>query len=99
MDPGSQRDVKDDARVPRGLRRRLLSLSRRSGVGARIRFHIPALPDIDAYLADVRNIVDSGWLSDGRFVRQLEHRVSKWTGGHESSRRRTLRMDSSRPSH
>jgi dTDP-4-amino-4,6-dideoxygalactose transaminase len=56
-------------------------LSRQSKIATRIRFHIPALPDIDAYLADVRQIVDSGWLSDGRFVRQLERRISEWTGG------------------
>lgn len=52
-----------------------------SDVQARIRFHIPALPNTDAFLGDVRQIVRSGWLSEGPFVRELEGRVSAWTGG------------------
>ena len=53
----------------------------RPAVQERIRFHIPALPDTEAFLGDVREIVSSGWLSEGQYVRELEHRVSAWTDG------------------
>jgi dTDP-4-amino-4,6-dideoxygalactose transaminase len=39
-----------------------------------VRFHVPALPDIDRFLDDAREIVASGWLSDGRHVGELEAR-------------------------
>jgi dTDP-4-amino-4,6-dideoxyglucose len=39
-----------------------------------VRFHAPALPDIEAFLKDAREIVASGWLSDGRHVGELEAR-------------------------
>jgi dTDP-4-amino-4,6-dideoxygalactose transaminase len=45
-----------------------------------VRFHAPALPDVDAFLADAREIVESGWLSEGRFVRLLEDRFRTLTG-------------------
>jgi perosamine synthetase len=48
-----------------------------------IRFHVPALPDVDAFLEDVRSIVVSGWQSQGRFVRALEEAASPWLGGRE----------------
>lgn len=48
-----------------------------------IRFHVPALPDVDAFLEDVRSIVVSGWQSEGRFVRALESEASSWLGGRE----------------
>ncbi len=48
-----------------------------------IRFHVPALPDVEAFLDDVRSIVVSGWQSEGRFVRDLEGAASPWLGGRE----------------
>jgi dTDP-4-amino-4,6-dideoxygalactose transaminase len=45
-----------------------------------IRFHRPATPDIDAFLGDVREIVSSGWLSEGPFVRRLEVACGPWLG-------------------
>ena len=47
---------------------------------ATIRFHAPALPDLDAFLEDAREIVESGYLSEGRHVRDLEGRVQALTG-------------------
>ncbi len=37
-----------------------------------IAFHLPAVPEIDAFLEDVRTIVMSGRMSDGPFARALE---------------------------
>ncbi|MES2209906.1 MAG: aminotransferase class I/II-fold pyridoxal phosphate-dependent enzyme [Chloroflexota bacterium] len=47
---------------------------------AAIRFHAPALPDIDGFLDDAREIVESGWLSDGRRVGALEARFAELCG-------------------
>jgi dTDP-4-amino-4,6-dideoxygalactose transaminase len=47
----------------------------------RVAFHVPARPDIDGFLADVRQIVLSGWLSEASYVRELERRLQPWTGG------------------
>lgn len=47
---------------------------------SRIPFHLPAVPDIDAFLEDARSIVASGSLSEGPYVRELERRLSPWTG-------------------
>jgi UDP-4-amino-4-deoxy-L-arabinose-oxoglutarate aminotransferase len=41
-----------------------------------VRFHAPALPNIEGFLEDAREIVGSGWLSDGRHVAELEARFS-----------------------
>ena len=48
-----------------------------------IAFHQPSLPDIDAYLGDVRSIVESGRLSEGPFVRRLERELRPWLGDHD----------------
>lgn len=45
-----------------------------------IAFHRPALPDVDTFVADAREIVESGWLSNGAFVARLEQRLSSWLG-------------------
>jgi dTDP-4-amino-4,6-dideoxygalactose transaminase len=45
-----------------------------------IRFHAPALPDIDGFLEDARQIVASGWLSDGHHVGELEARFRALCG-------------------
>ena len=45
-----------------------------------IPFHLPSLPDIDAYVGDVRAIVESGRLSEGPFVRRLERELRPWLG-------------------
>ena len=39
---------------------------------APVAFHLPALPDIEAFLADARAILESGRLSEGPYVRRLE---------------------------
>ena len=46
-------------------------------------FHLPSLPDIDAFLVDARRIVESGRLSEGPFVRALEEALRPWVGGHD----------------
>jgi dTDP-4-amino-4,6-dideoxygalactose transaminase len=46
----------------------------------RIAFHRPALPDVDAFLADARAIVESGRLSSGPYVERLEERLWPWVG-------------------
>jgi dTDP-4-amino-4,6-dideoxygalactose transaminase len=38
------------------------------------------LPDVDAFLADARGIVESGWLSSGPFVERLEQHLAPWMG-------------------
>jgi dTDP-4-amino-4,6-dideoxygalactose transaminase len=48
-----------------------------------IRFHIPAYPDVDGLLDDVREIVESGWQSNASFVRGLEREIAPWIGGRE----------------
>lgn len=45
-----------------------------------VRFHAPALPDVDGFLDDVREIVTSGWLSDGVHVGRLERRFADLSG-------------------
>ncbi|MFL5679373.1 MAG: DegT/DnrJ/EryC1/StrS family aminotransferase [Chloroflexota bacterium] len=45
-----------------------------------VRFHVPALPDVDRFLDDARAIVESGSLSEGPYVRRLERRLSPWLG-------------------
>lgn len=47
---------------------------------ATVRFHVPALPDVDGFLDDARAIVESGWLSQGRFVGRLEEEFRNLTG-------------------
>ncbi|HEY0444299.1 MAG TPA: DegT/DnrJ/EryC1/StrS family aminotransferase, partial [Candidatus Limnocylindrales bacterium] len=53
------------------------------GHPAVVQFHVPALPDVDAFLADARAIVESGWLSEGPYVRRLERRLAPWLGGRD----------------
>jgi dTDP-4-amino-4,6-dideoxygalactose transaminase len=48
-----------------------------------IPFHLPSVPDVDAFLTDARAIVESGWLSEGRFVRRLEAELRPWLGGRD----------------
>ena len=48
-----------------------------------IPFHLPALPDVDAFLEDARAIVESGRLSEGPYVRRLESELRPWLGDHE----------------
>ena len=45
-----------------------------------VRLNRPAPPDIDAFLADAREIVESGWLAGGRHVAALERELAPWTG-------------------
>lgn len=45
-----------------------------------IPFHLPALPDVDAFLEDARAIVESGRLSEGPYVRRLETELRPWLG-------------------
>jgi dTDP-4-amino-4,6-dideoxygalactose transaminase len=47
---------------------------------ATVRFHAPALPDVEGFLEDVREILTSGWLSQGQFVGRLEDRFLDMTG-------------------
>jgi dTDP-4-amino-4,6-dideoxygalactose transaminase len=46
----------------------------------RVRLNVPALPDVDAFLADAREIVESGWLAGGLHVAALERELAPWTG-------------------
>jgi UDP-2-acetamido-2-deoxy-ribo-hexuluronate aminotransferase len=46
----------------------------------RVRLNVPAPPDVDAFLADAREIVESGWLAGGRHVAALERELAPWTG-------------------
>lgn len=46
----------------------------RATTTATVRFHAPALPDLNGFLDDAREIVESGWLSEGRHTRALEAR-------------------------
>lgn len=45
-----------------------------------VAFHRPAVPDVDAFLADAREIVTSGRQSSGPFVERLEERLAPWVG-------------------
>ena len=45
-----------------------------------IAFHQPALPDVDGFLEDARAIVESGWLSEARYVRRFETTLVEWSG-------------------
>ena len=45
-----------------------------------IAFHLPAIPDIEAYVDDVRTILSSGRLSSGPYVDRLERLLSPWLG-------------------
>lgn len=53
-------------------------------VDHRVLFHQPALPDLDAFLGDVRRIVESGWLSGAEYVGRLEAVIRAWTGAHDA---------------
>lgn len=44
-----------------------------------VRFNIPALPDVDGFLDDAREIIESGWLAGGPFVSRLEEELGHWT--------------------
>ena len=44
-----------------------------------VRFNIPTPPDIDAFLADAREILESGWLSGSKHVAALERELRSWT--------------------
>lgn len=48
---------------------------------ATVRFHAPALPDVDGFLDDAREILESGWLSQGHFVHRLEEEFRDLVGG------------------
>lgn len=45
-----------------------------------VRLNVPAPPDIDAFLGDVREILESGWLASGPHVDALERELRPWTG-------------------
>lgn len=48
-----------------------------------VRFAYPTIDGIDGMLADMRTVMESGQLTDGRFVRRLEERVTEAFGvGH-----------------
>ena len=51
----------------------------RSGAST-VRLNIPSPPDIDAFLVDARQILESGWLSGGEHVAALERELGHWTG-------------------
>ncbi len=44
-----------------------------------VRYNIPTPPDIDAFLADAREILESGWLSGAKHVAALENELQSWT--------------------
>lgn len=48
-----------------------------------IAFHVPAPIDVDGFLEDARAIIESGWLSQGTYVRALEHALRGWVGGRD----------------
>ena len=43
-------------------------------------FHLPAMPDVEAFLEDARAIMRSGRLSEGPYVHRLEERLGSWLG-------------------
>jgi perosamine synthetase len=45
-----------------------------------VRFNMPARPDVEGFLEDAREIVESGWLAGGPFVERLEAELKPWTG-------------------
>lgn len=45
-----------------------------------VRFNIPSPPDIDAFLSDAREMLESGMLAGGPHVAALEHELVPWTG-------------------
>jgi dTDP-4-amino-4,6-dideoxygalactose transaminase len=48
---------------------------------ATVRLNIPTPPpDMDAYLQDVREVIESGWLAGGPHVAALERELGPWTG-------------------
>jgi dTDP-4-amino-4,6-dideoxygalactose transaminase len=47
---------------------------------SKVRFNIPSPPDIDAFVGDVRDILQSGWLAGGPHVSALEQDLVPWTG-------------------
>lgn len=51
---------------------------------ATVRFHAPARPDVDGFLEDAREILESGWLSQGRYVGRLEEAFRDMTGADEA---------------
>lgn len=51
---------------------------------ATVRFHVPALPDVDGFLEDAREILESGWLSQGPFVHRLEEVFRDLVGAEEA---------------
>jgi UDP-2-acetamido-2-deoxy-ribo-hexuluronate aminotransferase len=44
-----------------------------------VRFNVPALPDVEGFLRDAREIVESGWLAGGPYVNRLETELQPWT--------------------
>jgi len=48
-----------------------------------IPFHLPSVPDVEGFLADARTIIESGRLSEGPYVRELERRLSSWVGNRD----------------
>ncbi len=48
--------------------------------GATVRLNVPSPPDIDAFLADAREIIESGWLAGAKHVAALESELRPWTG-------------------
>jgi dTDP-4-amino-4,6-dideoxygalactose transaminase len=48
-----------------------------------VRFNIPSPPDVEAFLGDAREILESGWLAGGPHVAALERDLQPWTGRSE----------------
>lgn len=69
-------------RRPAGIQnvRDVLERPDSAAAAPRVPFHLPALPDVDAFLADARAIVESGRLSEGPYVRRLESALRPWLG-------------------
>lgn len=44
-----------------------------------VRFNVPALPDVEGFLGDAREIVESGWLAGGPYVARMEQELRPWT--------------------
>jgi dTDP-4-amino-4,6-dideoxygalactose transaminase len=68
----------DRDRPKRKTLRNLRDSSEPSRTGRSVAFHLPHLPDIDAFVADARVIIESGRLSEGPFVRRLEDALRPW---------------------
>ena len=48
-----------------------------------IAFHVPAQIDLAGFLEDARAIIESGWLSQGAYVRALEQALRVGVGGRD----------------